>query len=302
MKKISPDCILVNGANKSLIIDLTRAEGYHVDADFEHCEETMKMLVDEEVYVDLPDEVWKRLDYHDDEYITPYLIEDLVVKVSKNNFNQTIDYVVWLQKNFNIPNLAILFDAGLTINMFIEQLSIFDDLSIRDLTVITSFEVENDILKTLCSCFKIISVVQFDCAHQSTEIIDNTFVGFRKEPLKNYGVSFSSMRFDLKTYKKSLGRNTFYANKVFLNFVEDELSLTQSGTSVQCIKDVDYLNDFIKSNSTFWYIPKKDLPICTACEFRFSCYDDRVPTEKDNSQWGFEEFCNYDPASAAWET
>ena len=61
------------------------------------------------------------------------------------------------------------------------------------------------------------------------------------------------------------------------------------------LKFIDFSN-----TQKLWNASKDKIDICKDCEYRYMCYDPRVPIERKDGSWYYETECSYNPYIAKW--
>lgn len=99
---------------------------------------------------------------------------------------------------------------------------------------------------------------------------------------------------------ESISKNAYYNKKLF---IDQKCNILNSYNSRQILHIKDYqAKSFskIKSIEKFWHINKGLIDVCMDCEFRYMCYDPRLPEEKSKDEWIYNSNCHYNPYIAKW--
>ena len=50
----------------------------------------------------------------------------------------------------------------------------------------------------------------------------------------------------------------------------------------------------------YWHVNKNDTLVCSHCEFRFICIDNRIPAQTKDKIWYYRQECAYNPYIGKW--
>lgn len=107
-------------------------------------------------------------------------------------------------------------------------------------------------------------------------------------------------------YLESINRNNYFSDKLYINS-EGYLFNTPETPNVlihlSALKNNQDVYPIVESeNYTKLSAVKKDFcDVCSYCEFRYMCIDNRLPLKRNNNEWYHEIECNYNPFIALWE-
>ncbi|MDL2141418.1 grasp-with-spasm system SPASM domain peptide maturase [Flavobacterium tructae] len=107
---------------------------------------------------------------------------------------------------------------------------------------------------------------------------------------------------NIKLFTESMNFNNFYNKKVYISERGD---VKNSPFTEEVIGNIfkDLLDDLLNKDSftNLWKVKKDNIVVCKDCEFRYMCVDNRIPKVKSDSEWFFEDECNYNPYLHSWK-
>jgi hypothetical protein len=89
--------------------------------------------------------------------------------------------------------------------------------------------------------------------------------------------------------------NTFYNKRLFLDSIGNIYLNLRSDTLFNIIDNIN-----IEISPDFWHACKDKINICKDCEYRYMCYDSRIPVQINTTLWHYSTDCNYNPYVCKW--
>jgi radical SAM protein with 4Fe4S-binding SPASM domain len=107
---------------------------------------------------------------------------------------------------------------------------------------------------------------------------------------------------NLSFFTESQKHNTFLNRKLSINKNGDILNYldyknTFGSVNTHGIEDIISLPEF----QELWFVHKEQIDVCKDCEFRHVCIDSREPLKRNDSNWYFQQECNYNPYICKWQ-
>lgn len=110
---------------------------------------------------------------------------------------------------------------------------------------------------------------------------------------------FVNMQFFIEAYNKNIA----YNGKLFL-LVDGQIYVSKKGKPVGTWNGagLNWNETRFKKEVSLWEISKDKVAVCKDCEFRYMCYDQRIPRKIRNSEYyTYDNDCNYNPYISKWE-
>lgn len=137
-------------------------------------------------------------------------------------------------------------------------------------------------------------------------ILTNVFI-------KKKSINFSENKFftpfffnNIDFFTESQSWNLFYNRKLIINNNGNIISSYDEKFILGSIVDIKTKKDLLNliNNKYFndkWSISKDKCSVCKDCEFRYMCFDNRLPLLSIEKNYYFEIECSYNPYIAKWE-
>ena len=325
--KIFPNCIPVKGYTQSVILDLQAnthlfipnvllevlirleknefikvQEKYRNEYGFE-ITDFINSLLSKNIgfYTDTPAS-FKKLNktWH-----TPYLITNIVInysdiltlgptkteKVLETDCISVIIEKYSFEKSTPLTKFLTAFNYD-TVQFYIDK--IIDEAEVRELE--KEFPALTHIYMLNCSDNSIRQVGGVLIVRSITQTIP-----FIQEQTK----CKNSFLTNIPLFLESQEHNTYFNRKLFIekngaikNAPESEESFgnwidySGSGQLLEIIAKPEY--------QKYWKVHKGLCDVCSHCEYRYNCVDNRKPIQRNENEWYFETECNYNPFIGKW--
>jgi hypothetical protein len=127
------------------------------------------------------------------------------------------------------------------------------------------------------------------CLHETLPVIKTktNVINSPKKPIK--------FILNKNFFFEALTHNTFYNKRVFI----DELGYTRTHPTQYPIFNIKD-NITFNEEPEFWKISKNNIQICKDCEYRYMCYDSRLPNT-NGFKWFYQNECAYNPLICKWK-
>lgn len=102
-------------------------------------------------------------------------------------------------------------------------------------------------------------------------------------------------------FRESLNKNIFFNRKVYISNNGDIKHYINDHHIYGNISTDDIFSILNKESfRELWNINKDKIEICKACQYRYICADNRIPTKESNQKYTHKTKCKYDPISDTW--
>ena len=316
--KLFSNCILVQGAYRSIVMDLQRSQFFTVSSglaallnynqvaqssvqelymEYNHIEKSMidkflNQLVSQEVglitesplsFPDIPDT-----------FDTSEEITDITIVVTENSKNQLNN----LSKKIAFYTIQAIFLSHETdlINQF---LTITSDIGIRNLQLYINCSKQLVILEDIKKSNHLESVILFNSGQERSEIWDNEI----ELRFTNRNITLFSGNSPSSDQDFILNLPYYFESKQVNPYLSGRLFIDEGGLS-----DIRYNDntsfDIKDKNNSAKYVCRDKIVICRDCEYRYMCTDTRVPRIYNdmNELWNHLSECPYNPYIAKWNT
>lgn len=311
-----PDCRISQGYKRNLVLDLTRQEFYiipRVSNILELDEEWLFFLRENEIITQLPIDCIDNFREINFDFKTYSVITNAVIL----SINHLVDSINFLEKLLCQNVLIIINEFDFPVESLNLILSQINNSYLNSIT----FNIENSVslslevfkeLNNLCEKFNFIKIILFG-------INENLFDNYFKEVENNYldiRVNSNSGIFqkpsntddfvcNITYYSEVLNFNAFLNRKLFIDKdgnISNSPYFTSVFGKVNELSNSDNLLEILSSKEAqYYYEASKDkMDVCCKCEFKYICFDNRVPQKRNDDTWFNIVECNYNPFIAKW--
>lgn len=322
-------CIIVKGHNRSCIYDVQRGDYEYIpnslaeilntskDVTFEALtdsfneEEDKDILSDyfnfllEKEFIFFSDLKSSFFPEYKTEFFKPYNISTLIIDL---NYYDS-EYLDIIKMNINRAKVECLviriIDAGF--DDILKVLQEFNDISTRTIHLFISKDNEfvrskvNDIFKTNNRISLIVKISVEEEYQEKSE--RGIFINLNDDIINNKFSYKDESEFspNLDLFMESKMFNSFHNRRVYINTSGEVFRHEDDNINFGNIKKIDLMEVLVKPNfNKYWEISKDNIEICSDCEYRYMCVDNRVPEVKNNSLFRFNSPCNYNPYTSEW--
>lgn len=111
---------------------------------------------------------------------------------------------------------------------------------------------------------------------------------------------------NLFLFSESQLHHNYFNRKLFIGSGGEIKNAPESPQVYGMVQNLDNARQLIDLTRTssfrkYWYVTKDRCKVCSDCEFRYMCIDNRVPVQDEKGFWYHTEVCNYDPYSGIWK-
>lgn len=122
-----------------------------------------------------------------------------------------------------------------------------------------------------------------------------------QELVSNSGVKPANFLINFDFFLEALNNNTYFNGKIIIDRYGNISNTHSNEKQFGNIQDADLLQ--LMNNEEFrqyWQASKDNTKICRDCEYRYMCYDSRIPVKTETGEWEHTSLCNYDPFTCSW--
>ena len=234
------------------------------------------------------------------EWDSPYLITNFVFDFSDEN-------VQFLTKNKNLfiaGHIHVVFRNFFSENSF-NQLIDFLETQFCDCIEITLtnnnvFFQKDNFEKKLIKLNKIVRILNY-----TNEDLDSIYEKPHKYKNSLEFIDLKISKFSDHFFESKL-HHTYFNRKLYISSKGEIKNAPECEESFGNISDLDIERDLLKiidkpDFQKYWFIKKDDTEICRDCELRYMCVDNRLPIERNKSEWFHKKECQYNPYISKWK-
>ncbi|UOK43466.1 MULTISPECIES: hypothetical protein [Flavobacterium] len=262
-------------------------------------EDLLCFLKEKNLVFDSNEDIRNCFPQFNDDFEIPYDIITAVVELSEINalnlykFNEN-------GVNGQIPQFNFIFSEYTTVRA-LELFSDFvneNEADTFEVTLVNGFELTEMLFKLLEPSNKIISINNFS----GVKIID----GSNKKNRFYNDIDEISLKIspNLLTYFESAKCHVYFNRKLFIGKDSEIKNVFETVNVFGYLKDLSNINIknliSLKGLNEFWEVKKDDTFVCSDCEFRRLCVDNRVPI-RGEGKWKYNTECNYNPYISKWQ-
>lgn len=325
-------CILVDGKNRSCIVDTQRKNLYFIPNSLyfiltRYRNKTIDWIQDYIQNNKILDSYYKflinnDLGFYTDElkkfpkidisYNVPNIITNSIIEISDNS-NYSMDKVIEELSDLGCETLEIRFLSNTTLGKLTKILDKTEISNLRSIIVVLpympEYTIENVKSELLRRYLRITHLYVYNC--KSFKIIKSEF----DEPIIIYS--------DQKTINANCCGNInpdYFApciemiceSKQYNSCLNKKICISEDGSIKNCpsfsysfgnVKDTSLLE--VVKNERFlkmWNIKKDEIKICKDCEIRYICHDCRAFITDTDDIYSKPLKCGYDPYTNTWES
>lgn len=106
------------------------------------------------------------------------------------------------------------------------------------------------------------------------------------------------------SFSESQSCNLYFNQKLYLNPFKKYLKNSPNSLVSFEIKEYTQIKKIIDSKKfkSLWKINKDKIDVCKDCEFRYMCFDDRIPEKRNDKEYFHKTECEYNPYLSLWST
>jgi len=114
------------------------------------------------------------------------------------------------------------------------------------------------------------------------------------------------LQFSADVFFESKYNNVYFNRKIYIdenNAISNGIECSSKTPSFTDIRDIESLeSDAFKDIKSLWNSSKEQTDICSSCELRRMCIDNRIPQFRESDgKWYHTSECNYNPYLAKWK-
>lgn len=318
--KLFEDIRIVHGYNRTALLDLTREQILFIPSFFADELEQLNGTTNYKTrlktrYSEMADELINFIENHEigfecteeeAAYFPPLqthwdnasVITNAIVEIGAET------PLSWIRKleNLGCKHLEMrVYDADRLL-VLLDQLN---DSIIKSITLIFETEPAN-ITPIMNANLRVIEAHIFSTARKSDSTENNLFYhpeSFENRPIVPQNTLNLTVNMDI--YTESLKYNTYLNRKLFISKKGELKNSPETDEIWGFINDFPdaaslkkWLND--PKHQQLAQITKSEIDICSACEFKQSCVCNRIPQQRADQSWYYNEECAYNPYISKW--
>jgi hypothetical protein len=278
---------ITKGFGRALIIDFQRADFELIDSNTaDHLTqenidsskipvEILNELYDKEIIFDCPGDFQLFFpSIEENIYYPAEILFGLVYLQTKDEVQRALEGL----KLINIKN----------VRFFLDKLSIEEIKELLPMMNFSSVEI----------------IVSEDIPDDFIEQVNDKWVTINLK--KEFKLKYPQLMINQELYFESLNQNTFFSKKLIIDKKGEIKRALEDDQTFGNILEIHRREDFEKIYTNFefkkyWNIPKKNCDVCNECEFRNMCVDNRIPLQRNKTEWFYKTECDYNPYINKWK-
>lgn len=186
---------------------------------------------------------------------------------------------------------------------FVTLLDKVTNSTLENVQVILNDEsyINDSILEKILVNLKITSLIIYSSEENKSYNLEGKIIAFitHKYAEKLGPESRGDMIVNIPFFMESQKHNTYYNRKIFFDGKQIFFPYTERNPKKYYSAN-EYLKEFAQKDS-IWRVNKETIDVCKDCEYRYSCFDRRIPTRRNVGQFFNDVECNYNPYTCEWE-
>ena len=238
----------------------------------------------------------------------PSIISNAIVDIDKHSENiNTIDsifsklqlllcrhIVVRMLYSPSLKDVRRIFEASVSYN-------------IHEMLLITNFTptlYSNSLARIVLGSNRLKAMVVFNSPFDKN--LDNIIHFYRRRmPKTTFKKESSEFVCNPWLYNESIRHNTYFHKKLYIDSAGQIRNAPECANVYGRIMELsaDALVELVcsKEFTEFWHITKDMCCICSDCEYKHMCVDNRIPVKMASGQYTHPARCTYNPYIARWQ-
>lgn len=232
-------------------------------------------------------------------YETPSLINNAIVEYAKQT---DYKYIANILNELSCKAISCFLDFDINYSDILKILSSFNSSCIKHIDIHIRRHYEKDVLTELfIQEERLQQIVVFNSSVNENHPLTN---GLGRE------IIYSTMDFDFtnqtplnqfsinqQTFLESQKHHTYFNKKLFLGVNGDIKNAPTCKETFGNLYELYSIQNIINSKDfqRYWFVNKDSCDVCSSCEFRYMCVDNRIPIRRKDGSWFHESECNYNP-------
>lgn len=329
---IATNCVIVDGACRSLIYDLQRGDYEIITNELSAALAGCKSNSFEELFNFLPEE--------DEEFYTELLTHLVSVDIIIPMEEEEISLFPMMSFNWDYPNKfsnAIIEYSKSSPFSLVEAIAKIDKLGLSGVEVRLTEAHEIDFFRKIAHNVNetglkhIDFLIKYADGHNESflyelkglhptsflitqyespveQIVNNVlgnYIGIQRTPRKyedlvlDQKVKSKNFVINRNFFLESQNYNPYFNGKIFVlrdGEIYDNVNGHKVGLTIK-----SEIAEIVQSSKImrYWHARKDDTKVCRDCEFRYMCLDTRTPI-KNNTGWEHSNSCQYNPYTVNW--
>jgi len=324
---LAPNCIIVSGFLRSILIDLQRQTFKILSDEVKHLLNSelsdellnsltqnnidyLQMLIKENVLIKIPYETKKSFNTFPTQFYNSTSINNAIIELTPLTSN-SIEGIINSLNNLGCKYVELRVSKEITLDRLKEIVGLFSETTIQSIDIFYPFLSIDDAivlnqLKNQPNDVRWITI--YNCPEdiltkvKSDPIPGMLFIKGQVKPQDCGIISPFYFSINIPTYTESKHYNSCLNCKISINGageIKNCPSMRPSFGSIQKAK----LEEVIKSESflSAGQISKDEIKICKDCEFRYICTDCRAYVEVPEDIYSKPLKCGYNPYEGTWD-
>lgn len=240
----------------------------------------------------------------------PAHISNLVIEDPKLETIKSINIII---DKLNIPYVQFIFSRPTNYKKLDEILSFIKNTCFRSIEIIMPKQKSSiqDFDKLIKRHIRISFVLLYNSdknyIHPRTNNGIQQLIETKKDITNRCIQDESLFVCNISVYTEAQKYHAYFNKKMHINYngeIKNSHNSTITFGNINNQETVNNILDLINSRSfqEFWGVTKDKCDICKFCEYRYMCLDDRIPSQRNKSEWYHSQECNYNPFISKWRT
>lgn len=211
---------------------------------------------------------------------------ELVTAVVEYSEEYSIDHTIGILDQVKLKYLVLCVDKIDFIDGIVSEF--IQNYSFTKIDFVVAESVNEDIKEDLLNKFPNIG-----------DILTRDAV-FVKSTLRHIGSINTAFFFEARKF------HTYFNRRLYIDHSGNILNSFESEEVISNISNIgsgaDLVNLLLEEKSQQYWNASKDLTdICNVCEFRYMCYENRIPLQRKNGSFYHKQECDYNPYICKWK-
>ncbi len=313
------------GYRRGVLLDGIRGDSFFVDlktlessvlelteVNFDPSDDFHKVLVDTDLAFVYGLEIGDNMPRKKPRYYDMALLNNVLVEVNQDGNKVTPEDLVGLVNHSLCKHITIFCNSSKIPSNYLKDLLLKLDNSVASTIELIFPNFDKRIAELAISLSKVVKITFYKSVEFGLEESDGVVLIKIPNEIPNYYSDkdrkhWKHFNINTKIVQESFEYHTYFNKKVFLNslgYVSNapesfsDKNFPFSSIFYEIINDKSINKEITKN----WYVKKDLTDVCSHCEFRSICVDNRLPKErKRHGKWYHTTECNYNPYISKWK-
>jgi len=200
----------------------------------------------------------------------------------------------FLQSNISVEGINNFLEKNI-LNTIIQSIDIYIENSLNE-----------ELMKESSDRFPFINNWVISKTNNKTKIDDSSFGDILYLKPNSSDKLIPNFIIDIGLYTESQKHHCYFNRKLYIGTngeIKNAPECEKNFGFIQDITNKDNLNKIISSSEfqEFWYVNKESCDVCSICEFKAMCIENRIPKKRNDGSWYHNIECAYNPYICKWE-